>query len=101
MVLNTSTLPHTFPTFNNPEKGRAFENIVGKGENAGDLHLLLFQQCFLPFPRIISIFPVTFMLSSTKPFYLDWPKNLSFWKALTLYLICQFYALPIQQQIKI
>ena len=27
----------------------AFENIVGKGENAGYQHFLLFPQCFLPF----------------------------------------------------
>ena len=27
----------------------AFENIVGKGENAGNQHFLLFPQCFLPF----------------------------------------------------
>ena len=25
---------------------KAFENIVGKGENAGDQHFLLFPQCF-------------------------------------------------------
>ena len=25
----------------------AFENIVGKGENAGNKHFLLFPQCFL------------------------------------------------------
>ena len=28
------------------------ENIVGKGENAGYQHLLLFQQCF---PKVIKI----------------------------------------------
>ena len=27
----------------------AFENIVGKGENAVNLHFLLFPQSFLPF----------------------------------------------------
>ena len=27
----------------------ALENIVGKGENAGDQHFLLFQQYFNPF----------------------------------------------------
>ena len=32
-----------------------FENIVGKGENAGNQHFLLFPQCFLPFPKQISI----------------------------------------------
>ena len=25
---------------------KAFENFVGKGENAGNQHFLLFQQCF-------------------------------------------------------
>ena len=38
----------------------AFENIVGKGENAGNQHFLLFQQCFLPFPNQISIFESRF-----------------------------------------
>ena len=33
-----------------------FENIMGKGENAGYQHFLLFSQCFLPFPTQISIF---------------------------------------------
>ena len=32
------------------------ENIVGKGENAGNQHFLLFPQCFLPFPKQILIF---------------------------------------------
>ena len=32
-----------------------FENIVGKGENAGNQHFLLFPQCFLYLPRQISI----------------------------------------------
>ena len=35
-------------TFNDPMK-KPFENTVGKGENAGDQHFLLFPQCFLPF----------------------------------------------------
>ena len=30
-----------------------FENIVGKGENAGNQHFLLFLQCFLSFPKHI------------------------------------------------
>ena len=33
-----------------------FENIVGKGENAYNQNFLLFPQCFLPFPKQISIF---------------------------------------------
>ena len=35
---------------------KPFENIVGKGENAGNQHFLLFPQCFLSFPKQISIF---------------------------------------------
>ena len=34
---------------------KPFENFVGKGENAGNQHFLLFPQCFLPFPKQISI----------------------------------------------
>ena len=30
---------------------KPFENIVGKGENAGYQHFLLFPQCFLSFPK--------------------------------------------------
>ena len=37
-------------------KKKALENIVGKGVNAGNQHFLLFPQCFLPFPKLISIF---------------------------------------------
>ena len=35
---------------------KPFEDIVGKGENAGNQHFLLFPQCFQPFPKQISIF---------------------------------------------
>ena len=35
---------------------KPFENIVGKGENADKKHFLLFQQCYLPFPKQLSIF---------------------------------------------
>ena len=35
---------------------KPFENIAGEGENAGNQHFLLFPQCFLPFPKQISIF---------------------------------------------
>ena len=37
-------------------KKKTFENIVGKGENAGDQHFLPFLQCFLPIPQWISVF---------------------------------------------
>ena len=44
-------LYHTISTFNAPEEKQYFENIVGKGENAGYQHFLLFSQCFLPYKR--------------------------------------------------
>ena len=31
------------------------ENIVGKGENAGNQHFLLFPQCFVLFQKQISV----------------------------------------------
>ena len=34
-------------------KKKSFENILGKGENAGNQHFLLFMQCFLPIPKRI------------------------------------------------
>ena len=39
-----------------PLKKMAFENIMGKGENAGNQHFLLFPQCFLLFPTQSSSF---------------------------------------------
>ena len=35
---------------------KPLENIVGKGENAGYQHFLLFPQCFLPIPKLPSVF---------------------------------------------
>ena len=32
-------------------KNKAFENILGKGENASNQYFLLFPQCFLPYQR--------------------------------------------------
>ena len=37
-------------------KRKALENIVGKGENAGNQHFLLFQQCFLTCHKQILLF---------------------------------------------
>ena len=56
------------------------ENIVGKGENAGNQHFLLFSPCFLPFPNFN--FSVTIILSSANVFNLDRSKILSFDKEL-------------------
>ena len=82
-------------------KKRAFENIVGKGENAGYQHFLLFPQFFLlyqrmmvtsisPFPTIFSAlserqklsFQQTFILSSANAFNLVLFKILPFGRVL-------------------
>ena len=65
-------------------KKKPFGNIVGKGENAGHQHFLLLPQCFLPFPKQISILPFLFLLSSANAFNLDQPKNISYGKQLKL-----------------
>ena len=49
------TLSYTIPTFANPDK-EEFENILGKGGNAGNQHFLLFPQCFLPYQKHKSLF---------------------------------------------
>ena len=43
------TLYHTIPTFNDLEEEDFLQNILGKGENAGNQHFLLFPQYFLTF----------------------------------------------------
>ena len=51
-------LYHTVPTCNEPKKKERKENfwkLVGKGENAGYQHFLLFSQCFLPISKNISV----------------------------------------------
>ena len=67
---------------------KPFENIVGKGENAGKQHFLLCQQCFLPIPNL-PIYPcflpipnqITIFqshLSSANAFNLDQSKIVMF-----------------------
>ena len=46
---------------------KAFENIVGKGENTGNQHFLIFPGCFLLFPSFST--SVTFILWSAKPLF--------------------------------
>ena len=62
---------------------KTFENIVRKGENAGNQHFLLFPQCFLPFPKQGLLFYSNFFMSSANAFNLDQSKVLSFGKELT------------------
>ena len=70
---------HTIPTFDNPEK-EAFRKHCGKGENAGDQHVLLSHNVFPSFTKQISNFQSLFILSSGIAFDLDRPKILSFCK---------------------
>ena len=55
---------------------KPFENIVRKGENAGNQHFLLFLHGFLLIPRRIFVFKLH--LSSANAFILDQSQNLSF-----------------------
>ena len=52
------------------------ENIVGKGENAGYQHFLLFPKSFLPFPHQISIFQPHLFCRPQNAFNLDQSKIL-------------------------
>ena len=44
------TLYHTISTLTT-RRDKPVENIMGKGENAGKQHFLLFPQCFLPYQK--------------------------------------------------
>ena len=59
------------------------ENIVGKGENAGNQHFLLFPQCFLLSQNKFQ-FLQSLILSSGNALNLDQSKILSFGKDLNL-----------------
>ena len=72
---------------------KPFENIEGKGENAGYQHFLLFPRCFQPFQRQIIVLS-TFTLSSANALNLDQSVILSFGKELTLYHILEFETCP-------
>ena len=63
-------------------KEKPLENTVGKGDNAGNLHFLLFPQCFFIHPKENFCFSGTFILSSANVFNLYQPKNLLFGKEL-------------------
>ena len=62
--MHTYLIPyHTIPTLTTLRK-MPFENILGKGENAGNQHFLLFPQCFLPYQKTEINILVTSYLSS-------------------------------------
>ena len=55
---------------------KEFENIVQKGQNAGNQHFLLFQKCFLPYFKLI--FQILTHSHTMTPF--DTPRKQAFWK---------------------
>ena len=67
----------------------AFENIAGKGENAGNQHFLLCLQCFLHFQKKLYN-SVTFILLPAILFNFDQSKILLFVKEFNN--VSQFYA---------
>ena len=68
-----------------PLEKKAFENMVGKGENAGNEHFLLFSTMFSALPGTNFNFWVTIILSSANFLNLDYFQILSFGKELTHY----------------
>ena len=66
-----------------PLEMKAFENIVEKGENAGNRHFLLFPMFYALCKKKFNS-SATFILSSANAFYFDQSKNLSFGKELIL-----------------
>ena len=61
-----------------PNEKDSFENIVIKGENAGNQHFLLFPQCFLPYQKHKPTTIVTINLSHANAFNLVKAKILLF-----------------------
>ena len=69
--LSVNPLPHNETFWRVWERNLFSQNIVGKGENAGKQHFLLFSQCFLLYQRQKLSFMLTFILSSANAFNLD------------------------------
>ena len=95
MGLGCLTLNHTIPTFND-------HNDEGSGKTLWEKEKMLVTTVFsAQSRREIIILTSTSILSIANASNLDETKILLFRKELTLYLLCQFWACPIQQQIKI
>ena len=58
---------------------KTIENIVEKGENAGDQHFLPSPQRFLPFTKTNNNFSAKITSSSANAFNLDQSKNFVVW----------------------
>ena len=68
---------------------KTFENIVGKGEKAGNQHFLLFLKCFLPYKR--KSLPYELELLSANPLNFHQSKILSFVNGLRDNIMPFFY----------
>ena len=68
-LIRVNSLPHN-PDFKPHLKQKPFENIEGKGENAGIQHFLLFPTIFSTFSSTNFNFSVTLILSSANAFNL-------------------------------
>ena len=62
---------------------KPLENVVGKAENAGKQHFLLFPQCFIPFTKQISNFQSLLLCRL---------QMLSIWTSLKYCRLLLFYA---------
>ena len=80
----------TIPGFNDLKK-KSFENIVGKGENAGNQHFSPFPTMFSTHSKTNFSLSATFILLSSNAFNLNWPKILSFVKELKLGVVLTHY----------
>ena len=74
-------LCHTILTFNDLKK-KALESTVGKEDDAGKQHFLLFPQCFPTLSQSEIVILAMFNLSSANAFNLVMSKNLFFGKGL-------------------
>ena len=78
-------LPDNKPTFSCTQsrlsttlQKNTLENMMGKGENAGNQYFILFTQCFPRLLRLDFDISVAFIVSSANALNLDQPKTLSF-----------------------
>ena len=79
---------HTIPSFSNHAE-KTLENIVGKGENAGNQHFLPFPHSFSYYHRPILSFEIYKICLLQIAFNLDQSKIVWFGKKLSLYQTCQ------------
>ena len=70
---------------------KTFKNIVGKEENAGNQHFLLFPQCFLPYLRHTLSFKQHKICRLQMHFNLVEAKIVSFGKELILFSCLQCF----------